>query len=309
MFRMPGTSFGGPLLPLTDEEEKSRLRLQAHVDVLAGQIGERNFVKIRALDAAANYVQGSYQKIGYDAVSRDHLIDGRVFRNLEAVVSGDSREEEIILVGAHYDTVIGSPGADDNATGVAALLEIAQLIKEDRPARSIRFVGFPNEEPPFFLTDRMGSRIYAREAKQRGDKIVAMLSLEAIGYYSSEPHSQNYPLTFNLIYPDRGDFIAFVGNLSSRALVRRTIGIFRQHARFPSEGVAAPAWIPGINWSDQDSFWQEGYPAVMITDTAFFRNPHYHRSTDTPETVDYAGLARVVYGLAEVVRGLGQPDE
>jgi Zn-dependent M28 family amino/carboxypeptidase len=224
--------------------------------------------------------------------------------NLEAVLPGHGAADEIIVVGAHYDSVAGSPGANDNASGVAALLELARLLAGTALPRSVRFVAFANEEAPFFYGDEMGSNRYAARAQVQGERIVAMLSLETLGYYTDQPGSQRYPFPFSLFYPDTGNFIGFVGNFSSRALVRRAIGAFRAATSFPSEGVAAPSGMEGVHWSDHWSFWQAGYPAIMVTDTALFRYPHYHAATDTPEQLDYNGLARVTGGLAEVIGAL-----
>jgi hypothetical protein len=161
-----------------------------------------------------------------------------------------------------------------------------------------------NEEPPFYLTGEMGSLVHARLARQRGEAIVAMLSIETVGYYTDAERSQHYPFPFGLLYPSQGNFVGFVGNLGSRGLVRRAIGAFRRAAAFPSEGLAAPAFIPGIGWSDHWSFWQQGYPAAMVTDTAVFRYGPYHTKADTPEKVSYDALARVVAGLERVVADL-----
>lgn len=229
---------------------------------------------------------------------------GAAVRNLIVEVPGARRPAEILVVGAHYDSVAGAPGANDNGSGVAAVLELARAAREWRPERTWRFALFVNEEPPFFQTGEMGSSVHARAAKARGEQIVAMYSLETIGFYSDAPGSQHYPFPFSWFYPDRGDFLAFVANLASRALLHQTIAAFRAAAQFPSEGVAAPAWIPGVDWSDQWSFWREGYPALMITDTAPFRYPHYHTPQDTPDKVDYDRLARVVRGLGRTFRAL-----
>jgi hypothetical protein len=304
MIRMPERSHAGPLPPLSAAEEGSRARLEAHVVRLAGHIGERNFRRPAALDSAAAYVTSSLEALGYEVRPVAYSVGGQPFRNLEATLPGRARAKEIVVVGGHYDSVVGTPGADDNASGTAAVLELARLLRDDTPERTVRFVAFVNEEPPFFETEQMGSRVYAREAARRGDRIVAMLSLETIGYYTPRPGSQQYPPPLSALYPDRGDFVGFVGNVASRALVRRCVGAFRRHARFPSQGVAAPAWIPGVYWSDHASFWREGYPAVMITDTAPFRNPAYHSASDTPDRVDYPAMARVVHGVAAVVREL-----
>ena len=146
------------------------------------------------------------------------------------------------------------------------------------------------------------SRVYASNLKERGVEVLAMYSLETLGYYSDAQGSQSYPWPFALIYPDRGDFLAFVSDLRSRDLVRSTIAAFRSVAELPSEGIAAPRAVPGVDWSDHRSFWEQGWPAVMVTDTAFYRNPHYHTATDAPDTLDYDRLTRAVHGLSEVLR-------
>jgi Zn-dependent M28 family amino/carboxypeptidase len=168
----------------------------------------------------------------------------------------------------------------------------------------VRFIAFANEEPPFFLTDDMGSRVYATRARRRGEHIVAMLSIETIGYYSEEAGSQRYPFPFSLFYPNTANFIGFVANMSSRDLLYQVIATFREHTHFPSEGIAAPEWVTGIGWSDHWSFWREGFPAVMVTDTALFRYEHYHTAEDTPDKIDYARMARVITGISRVVAGL-----
>jgi Zn-dependent M28 family amino/carboxypeptidase len=210
------------------------------------------------------------------------------------------------VIGAHYDTVYDCPGADDNTSGMAALLELARLLKGSHPARTVRFVAFVNEEPPWFQTDNMGSWVYAREAHRKKENIVAAVSLETVGMYSDVEGSQQYPEGFKSLYPSKGNFIAFIGDLGSHALVRDAVRSFRANSQIPSEGSAVPAWIAGVGWSDHWSFWQEGYPGIMVTDTAPFRNPNYHRPTDKPETLDYERMARVVHGLVGVVTDLGK---
>jgi Zn-dependent M28 family amino/carboxypeptidase len=232
------------------------------------------------------------------------VAEGQTVYNLETAIPGGTQAQEIVLVGGHYDTVPVSPGANDNATGTAAVLELARLLAGQQRARTVRFVAFVNEEAPFFKTDAMGSRAYARRARAGGEQIVAMLSLETMGFFSDVAGSQHYPGPFGLLYPRTGNFIAFVGNIASRALVRRSIAAFRQHTAFPSEGVAAPGWMTGIGWSDHWAFWQEGYPGVMVTDTALFRYAPYHTRADTPDRINYEHMARVVAGLARVVTAL-----
>jgi Zn-dependent M28 family amino/carboxypeptidase len=184
---------------------------------------------------------------------------------------------------------------------------MARLLGSQRLARTVRLVAFVNEEPPFFLTGDMGSRFYARRSRERSEKIVAMFSLETIGYYSDAKGSQHYPFPFSLFYPNTANFIGFVSNISSRDLVRQSIASFRQHTAFPSQGAAAPGWMTGIGWSDHWSFWREGYPAIMVTDTALFRYAHYHTPEDTPDKIDYARTARVILGLARVIAELAGP--
>jgi Zn-dependent M28 family amino/carboxypeptidase len=307
MTHMPGKSWSGVLAPLTMEQARLADHLRKHIAVLSEEIGERNLWRNRTLDATADYIEKTLQAMGYTVSSQVYTVQGTSVRNLKAVHGGTSLAEEIVLIGAHYDTFSGSPGANDNASGVAALIEIARLLAAKTLARSVRFVAFVNEEAPFFYTWKMGSHRYARQAHEHGDNITAMLSLETIGYYSDADGSQQYPNpVYAWLYPNTGNFIGFVGNLASRKLVRQCLGSFRRHSAFPSEGIAAPGRMMGIHWSDHWSFWQEGYAAVMVTDTALFRYPHYHASTDLPDRIDYERLARVVEGLAKVTVDLAQ---
>jgi Zn-dependent M28 family amino/carboxypeptidase len=304
MIRMPGISWSGTLPTLSGEEQQLRDNLRQHVEELAGHIGERNVWHPEALDAAARYIREFLQGSGYTVTAQPFASRGQTLENLEAELPGRHPASGIIVVGAHYDSVAGTPGGNDNASGVAALLEIARLLAGSDLSHRVRFVAFANEEPPFFYSEEMGSHVYARRARERGEPIEAMLALETIGFYSDAPDSQHYPFPFGFFYPDTGNFIGFVGNLASRSLVRRAIGAFRASTRFPSEGVAAPGWMTGIHWSDHWSFWQAGYPAIMVTDTALYRYPYYHSAGDTPDRLDYSGLARVTRGLVEVVGNL-----
>jgi Zn-dependent M28 family amino/carboxypeptidase len=301
MIRMPGRSYTGPLPPLTVEEAEVRQRLARHVWTLAGEIGERNLWRYEAFDTAARYIAATLQGLGYQVATQEFTVGGRTVQNLAAALPGASLPAEILVVGGHYDSVLGCPGANDNATGVAAVLEIARLLAGQRLARTVRFVAFANEEAPFFQTDTMGSWVYARRARAQGENIVGMLSLETIGYYADTAGSQQYPFPFGLFYPPVGNFIGFVGNMDSRRLVHRSVASFRQHTAFPSEGTAAPGWLTGIGWSDHWAFWQEGFAAIMVTDTAPFRYALYHTREDTPDKIDYDRTARVVAGLARVM--------
>jgi Zn-dependent M28 family amino/carboxypeptidase len=304
MIGLPGRSYRGTLPPLTPDQLVLRERLIGHVVMLAGTIGERNVYRRGSLERAARYIDDQFAENGFTTASQEYDAGGTTVRNVETV-HGYSNDDTLI-VGAHYDSVAGCPGANDNASGVAALLELSHLLEKTITTRQIRFVAFVNEEPPFFMSDLMGSRVYARRCHAREERISAMFSLETIGYYSDVPGSQQYPGAgiFQKLYPDTGDFIGFVSNFTSRGLLRRAGREFRRRTPFPSEGVSAPADIPGIGWSDHWSFWQEGYRAVMITDTAPFRYPHYHQRSDTPDKLDYDSLARVVWGLSETFSAL-----
>ncbi len=304
MTAMPDQSWSSTVPPLSSQEQLIQDNLKRHVGMLAGQIGERNVWHPEALAAAALYIRQTLEDLGYEVHVQSFESRDLTLQNLEVELLGDSASQEIIILGAHYDSISGTPGANDNASGVAAMLEIARLLAGNSYSHTVRLVAFANEEPPFFYSDEMGSRVYVARSRQRGEQVKAMLALETIGYYSVQSDSQNYPMPFSLFYPDTGNFIGFVGNLSSRRLVRQAVGAFRSSTAFPSEGVAAPGWMMGVHWSDHWSFWQAGYPAIMITDTALFRYPHYHAATDTPEKIDYESLARVTQGLADVVSKL-----
>jgi hypothetical protein len=282
--------------------------LRAHVAVLAGDIGERNHWRPRALRRAAAYIRETWARQGYTVRQQDYEVEGETWSNLEVSRVGRDRPGEIVLVGAHYDSVRGSPGANDNGSGVAALLALSARLARLDTARTLRFVAFVNEEPPFFYTGRMGSQVYADAARRRGDDIRAMLSLETIGYYRDTPGSQRYPPLFGLFHPDRGNFIAFVANLGSRALLKQAVAAFRAGSDFPIEHTATFGWIPGVSWSDHLAFWRHDYPALMVTDTALYRYPHYHGADDTPDKLDYAALARVTLGLRAVVATLANAE-
>lgn len=306
MFWMPGWSVGPELEPLTPREQTLSENLRRDVEALASGIGERNVRRYEALLAAADYIDDAFVASGYTVQRQRYDILDRPYDNLEVQRLGKSRPDEIVVVGAHYDSVPNAPGANDNASGVAALLALSAAFAQRDSPRTIRFVAFVNEETPFAHTETMGSNVYATRSRERGEKIVAMLSLETMGYFSDEPNSQRYPSVLRWIYPDTAHFIGFVSNLSSRSLLKQSIRSFRANASIPSEGGALPENLPGVGWSDHWSFWQAGYPAIMITDTALFRYPDYHEPTDTPDKVDFVRLARVVAGLEHVVTELVQ---
>jgi Zn-dependent M28 family amino/carboxypeptidase len=285
-------------------QEHLAAALRRHVEHLAGKIGERHVLKPESLHAAECYITERWRALGFEVTRQAYEAQGVDSANLEITIAGADCSAQIVLAGAHYDTVPGSPGADDNASGVAAILELARLLREAKPSRTVKLVAFVNEEPPFFFWGEMGSKVYARAARRRGDDIRVMLSLEMLGCYSDAPGSQGYPPLLKYFYPAQGNYIAFVSNIGSRHALRNVVEAFRATSDFPSEKLAAPALVPGIGWSDQLSFWREGYDAAMVTDTAFHRYRHYHQPTDTPEKLDYARMARVVEGLARTLESL-----
>ncbi|MEN8198980.1 MAG: M28 family peptidase [Thermodesulfobacteriota bacterium] len=298
---MPGSSYTAPLPPLSEQERHTAGLLEKHVHILANEIGPRNIWRRSSMDSTVRYLDKVLSDMGY-VVQRQEFSSYKVTSvNLEVEIPGHLYPEEIVVIGAHYDTVSDCPGANDNGSGVAALLQLASLLGDSRPQRTVRLVAFANEEPPFFFNNTMGSTFYAARCRDRKEKIVGMLSLETIGYYSDKPNSQHYPFPFSIFYPSTANFIGFVGNIRSRQLVRQTIKAFRNHTKFPSEGLAAPSFITGVGWSDHLSFWREGYPAIMVTDTAFYRYAPYHTSADTPEKINYERLARVVTGLVPTI--------
>jgi Zn-dependent M28 family amino/carboxypeptidase len=280
-------------------------RLKEHVQILAGDIGERNVLRPRSLRRAQDYIENVWRNQGHHVVRHEYQVRGETWANLEITLYNPDKPASLLLIGAHYDSVIGCPGANDNASGIAALLEISRSLAGTIPAMSLRFVAFVNEEPPFFQTSQMGSRVYARMARMRQDDIRLMVSLETIGYYSDAPGSQKFPAPawlYDLVFPDRGNFVTFASNWGSRGLMRRAAAVFRAHSDFPIESVAAFEMVPGITWSDHSSFWHAGYPAFMITDTAPYRYPYYHSPQDTPEKVHYEDLAQVTQGLLGLFR-------
>jgi hypothetical protein len=312
ILRMPGKSHTGPLPALSAREEALAAAFRADVERLAGTIGERNVDRYLKLVEAARFLETSLAAAGYEVERQEYAVRGRTCWNIVVslpAAAESPRAEEIIVVGAHYDSVRGSPGANDNGSGTVAVLALARSMAGTRAARTLRFVLFVNEEQPYFQSESMGSYVYAKACKARGENVVAMLSLETIGYYSDAAGSQRYPSSYAAYYPSTGNFVGFVGNTQSGRLVTRVVESFRRNAAFPSEGGALPGHVDGVGWSDHWAFWQFGYPAVMVTDTALFRYPYYHSPRDTPDKLDYDRMARIVAGLEKVIADLATPPE
>jgi hypothetical protein len=313
MTTMPGNSVREPLPALSPPERALVPRLEADVRVLAERIGERHLLAGDSLPQAADWIEARMRELGYAPQRHRYTLRGTAAKrtagmsadNIVAEVPGTQRPTEIVVVGAHYDTVPGSPGANDNASGVAALLALAEYFAERPQPRTLRFVAFANEEQPFFLSEDMGSYAYARHSREQGEDIVAMIALDGLGYYDDAPGSQDYPLPgLALIYPDAAEFIAFITRARDASLLRQAIGAFREAASIPSEGVALPGSLAGVERSDHWSFWQHGYAAFLVTDTLPFRDPEYHQPGDTPQRLDYRRLARVTQGLKHVAAAL-----
>jgi hypothetical protein len=305
MIRMPGNSYRGPL-PAADSELASLAeQLRRDVAALSDRIGERNIpYKPAELAKAAVFIESEFQAAGLKVQRQEFQVQGGPCSNLEVEIPGTARPDEIVVVGAHYDTVFGTPGANDNASGVAAVLALARKFSKRRIDRTLRFVAFVNEEPFYFQTEEMGSLVYARRCRQRAENITAMLSLETIGFYDDAPGSQKYPPPFESFYPSEGNFIGFIGNVASGDLIRRAVASFRRNEPFPCEGAALAEVVSGVGLSDQWSFWQAGYPAFMVTDTAMLRYPYYHHAEDTVDKINFDRMSRVVRGLEKVIAEL-----
>jgi len=298
---MPGRSHAGRMPSLSAEELGFRTRLEDHVRTLSESIPDRSLGS-PGLEAAAAYIEDSFRKLGYEPRSQYYELGGRTLRNVEAVLPGSNKRDEVIVLGAHYDTVKGTPGADDNASGVAALLLLAEIFAGKPLPMTIKFVAFTNEET--YKYETMGSYHYAAECRQKNERIAGMFSLEMLGSFSNEKGTQNYPFPFSLFYPETGNFLAFVGNTASRQFLKASIASFRANCAFPSEGCAAPSWVSDASRSDHLSFWSFGYPAVMLTDTSNFRYPHYHGEGDSMDKLDFEAMSRVVSGMARMVQDL-----
>jgi Zn-dependent M28 family amino/carboxypeptidase len=302
---MPGKSFRGELPPADEPLVALAMELRQDVTRLAVEIGERNVRnRPKQLAQAADCIAAQFNVAGYDVRRQEYTVEDTSCCNLEVEILGTTRHEEIVIVGAHYDTLPGTPGANDNTSGVAAVLALARRFAPQTTDRTLRFVAFVNEESPYAHTEQMGSRVYSRRCRERGESVVAMMSLETMGYYDDRPGSQKYPPPIGSLYPSEGNFIGFVGNLASGDLVCQVVQTFRESEPFPCEGAALPEAIARVGDSDHASFWHEGYPALMVTDTANFRYPFYHMPEDTIDKVNFDRLARVVRGLEKVVAEL-----
>jgi len=278
-------------------------RLAQVVAYLANEIGPRNIDHYPALCSSADYIEVAFSQFGYSPIRQPYEAQGRTFNNIIAERRGDLLVTEVIVIGAHYDSHKDSPGADDNGSAVAALLELARVAIDWQPQRTLRFVAFTNEESPFTRTEYMGSQVYARACRENGDRVVGMLCLEMLGCYSERVGSQW--LSFGgLFLPRRGNFLAVVGNWNSRPLLTRVSTILHDDTTLRFRALTLPSQIPGARSSDHWSFWRHGFQAVMATDTAALRYRYYHTRDDTPDKLNFIWLADVVDALVVVVNNL-----
>jgi Zn-dependent M28 family amino/carboxypeptidase len=294
-------------------------RLEADVRVLSHTFFPRSY-DAAMLEAAAGYIESQFRTAGGDVSEQSFAVDGNQYSNI--IARFGPKQGRLIVIGAHYDafgeSIYGpkyskgfdqlthTPGADDNASGVAGLLELARLLGKQPPEQPVELVAFTLEEPPYFGTDAMGSVRHARSLRESGRKVAIMISLEMIGYFSDAADSQSYPVPgLGLLYPERGNYIGIIGRFRDWAATRKVKAIMRGAADLPVYSMNAPAFIPGIDYSDHSSYWRENYPALMVTDMAFYRNTHYHRMSDTADRLDYPRMAKVVQGVYAVIRGFG----
>jgi hypothetical protein len=280
-------------------------KLHRHVKQLTVEIGSRSIYESDKIEATREYIVSCLKAFGYVPSLQTYTYSGRKYSNVIASRRGAKLPDETVIIGAHYDTVYGTPGADDNASAVATLLEIARALKGFSPDRTLKLIFFVIEEPPVFRSEQMGSYVYAKEAKARNENIKSMISLEMLGYYTNEKDGQTFPFPMmSLIYPSTPNFIAVVGNLNSRSLVGKVKNSLRASSRIPVETLSAFSFVPGVDFSDHRSFWKMGYPAIMITDTAFYRNPNYHTETDTIDTLDFDKMSDLLRGLIQAAKDL-----
>jgi hypothetical protein len=308
---MPTSDHDYPKPELTDEQRAIALQLEEDVRHLAGEIGERNMHRPGTLDSTVLWIEQRFLEMELNPERHTYQLrrgvySGRSADNITVEVEGTVNPNRVVIIGAHYDTVPHSPGANDNGSAVAALLLLAEWFKDNPAENTLRFVAFANEEPPFFKTEDMGSYAYARDLQSRGDNITAMFSMDGLGSFSEEPGSQSYPLPgIGFIYPDKANFIGIVTRFGDMGLMKRALKAFRENAEISAEGVALPGIVPGVDWSDHWSFWQHGFPAFLITDTLPFRDPYYHSPMDTPDKIDFERMTLVVEGLRNVIIELG----
>lgn len=274
-------------------------RLETHVRILSEDFAPRDYKHPENLAKSANYIRSQWEGMGLQTEEQNFIVDGKPYKNIIThFPAGTDDVKGKLVLGAHYDAAWNFPGADDNASGTAGLIETARLLKANPPNRPITLVAYSLEEPPFFGSENMGSYVHAKSEKDAGSDIDLMISIEMIGYFSDEKGSQEYPLRLlELYYPDQGNFIGIIDRMTSdrgRAVKKQ----MRKHISVPVHSINAPIIVQGIEYSDHRNYWEFGYDAIMISDTSFYRNKAYHKETDTADRLDYYKMAHVVHGIS-----------
>ncbi len=279
------------------------LRLKEHVVKLTNDYFPRNYLNTNNLDRCAEYILGHFKKAGADTALQEFKALGKQYKNVSGMFGPKTGER--IVVGAHYDAYKKTPGADDNASGISGLIELAYLIGKEEPNIGIEFVAYALEEPPFFSTGDMGSAHHAKSLHDGNVKVRCMIALEMIGYFSDASGSQLYPVpALKIFYPSKGNFIAIVGAFHQRKIVKKIKHYMKGAASLPVYSINAPMFVTGIDYSDHKNYWKYGYEAVMITDTAFYRNLEYHEAGDTPDRLNFETMEKAVIQIFEAVKGL-----
>ncbi len=274
------------------------VRLYEDVLTLTSIHPPRQYKNLDSLNAIAGYIAHELNQLACRVEYQKYQAEGKEYKNVIATFGDVSRER--IVIGAHYDVCGDQPGADDNASAVAGLLELARILDYLQPTLSygVEFVAYCLEEPPFFATPFMGSLVHARSLKEKAARVKAMVCLEMIGYFSDAPNSQHFPLdALRYLYPTTGNFITVVGKLSEQGLIRKVAQHMKAASTIDVQSFAAPSLMPAISLSDHRSYWECGYQAVMINNTSFYRNPNYHQPSDTIDTLDFDKMAQVVKGV------------
>lgn len=303
MKHMPGSSYSGAPVALTASQQSLTQQYKNQLNMFATK--PRNYMYIENLRATENFLINTLKEQGHSVNIQEY--GANKYKNIEVVLEPKNESNtQTIVIGAHYDTHEASPGADDNGSAVVILLELANRFKQhyDSSNTRLRIVFFANEEPPFFKSEDMGSTRYATMLYNNKENVKGMYAFDMLGRFTQEPDSQHYPFLFAPFFPSTGNFVAFIGTTDSRKIIQESIGAFRENAAFPSEGVSAPRYIQGIDFSDHLSFYHYGWPALMISDTAFYRNLDYHTEKDTIDRLNIDKMAQLTDDLEKMFRKL-----
>lgn len=276
-------------------------KLQKHVEKISNEFYPRSHANLNNLNKTADYIKSEFEKSGGKVSEQKYRLEGSEFRNI--IVKFGEESGDRLIVGAHYDSCGDTVGADDNASGVAGLIELAHQLGKDKITKQIELVAYTLEEPPYFATTGMGSYVHAKSLRDNNVKVSLMISLEMIGYFSDEENSQDFPVSIlKLFYPTKGNFISIVGNFMNGLSVRKVKSAMQCSGNLPVYSTNVPKFIPGVDFSDHRNYWIFGYDAIMVTDTAFYRNKNYHTTADTPEKLDYNKMAKVVDGVYKFIK-------